>query len=378
MWHPNASFPSELASSSVSEKAKYFSNGFTLDHENRDRIFEKAKHGVLHPDQFGLLTLIGPTGVGKTELAEDIIRFCEQEVYHCREKYPVPAVYIQIPDPSKTTFDWKSLYLDALNKTGSPNFNLSRSKTKLLSQDKGRKYSGKYKSASDVKTDMIQRFQDANVMLMIMDELQNFFKFSEKEIMKCLTMLKCVEERIGCQVMLVGTYEAIESTSWTGEVSRRQTQLHFPRYTLNNGSKGNPFVSAFSGLLSHIPYQLTENLLSEKSIELAYIYSCGCIGTLKEMIQRALTKISESENQRFKISPEFLFSSRLENNQLYAIASEINFGEKFYEDKSLKDVRKMLGLIDHSKAEKSEDGKKTKPGERKPSRDLVGESGYKK
>src|SRR5690606_8741087 len=185
--------------------------------------------GVLHPDQFGLLTLIGPTGVGKTELAKDIVRFCEQEVYRCRENYPVPVVYIQIPDPLKTTFDWRSLYLDALNKSGSPNFKLSRSKTKLLAQEKGRKYSGKYKTVSDVKADMIQRFEDAHVMLMIMDELQNFFKFSESEIMKCLTMLKCVEERIGCQVMMAGTYEAIESTNWTGEVSRRQTQLHFPR-----------------------------------------------------------------------------------------------------------------------------------------------------
>lgn len=372
MWHPNASFPRELASASVSEKVNYFTNGFTLDHENRDHIFQKAKHGVLHPNQFGLLTLIGPTGVGKTELAKDIIRFCEKDIYSCREKYPVPVVYIQIPDPLKTTFDWRSLYLDALNKTGNPNFNLSRSKTKLLTQEKGRKYSGKYKSASDIKTDMIQRFQDAHVMLMIMDELQNFFKFSEKEIMKCLTMLKCVEERVGCQVMMAGTYEAIESTNWTGEVSRRQTQLHFPRYTLDMSSENDPFVRAFSGLLSHIPYQLNERLLSEKSIESAYIYSCGCIGTLKEMIQRALTKIKESENHSFKVSPEFLFESRLENNQLFAIAAEISCGEKFYEQKSLTDVRKMLGLIDHNKTKKSDDGKRTKPGERKPSRDLVG------
>lgn len=89
------------------------------------------------------------------------------------------------------------------------------------------------------------------------------------------------------------------------------------------------------------------------------------------MIQRALTKIKESENHSFKISPEFLFESRLQNNQLYAIAAEISCGEKFYEQKSLTDVRKMLGLIDQRKTKKSEAGKRTKPGERKPSRDLL-------
>lgn len=372
MWHPKASFPRELESASVSKKVDYFTHGFTLDHENRERIFQKAKHGVLHPGQFGLLTLIGPTGVGKTELAKDIIRYCEHDIYPSREKYPVPVVYIQIPDPSKTTFDWKSLYLDALNKAGSPNYNLFRSKTKLTCQNRGRKYTGKYKSAGDVKVDMIQRFHDANVMLMIMDELQNFFKYSEKEIMKCLTMLKSVEERIGCQVMLVGTYEAIESTSWTGEVSRRQTQLHFPRYTLDLSSGEDPFVGAFSGLLSHIPYQLNERLLSEKVIEAAYVYSCGCIGTLKEMIQRALTKVSDSENHSFKLSPEFLFESRLENNQLFAIASEINCGEQFYEDKSLKDIRKMLGMVKSVQSEVKRNGKKSRPGVRKPDRDATG------
>lgn len=371
MWHPNASFPQDLKFASVDEKVTYFTNGFTLDHEYRDRIFQKTRHGVIYPDQFSLLTLIGPTGVGKSELAKDVIKFCEDEVYPCREKYPVPVVYLQIPDPSKTTFDWKSLYLDALDKTGSVNYKLLRAKTKLISETKGRRYTGKYKSAGDVKIDMMKRFKDANVMLMIMDELQNFFKYSEKEIVKCLTMLKCIEERIGCQVMLVGTYEAIESTSWTGEVSRRQTQLHFPRYILKKGSKDDPFIQAYSGLLSHVPYQLSQSLLSDKTIELAYIYSCGCIGTLKEMIQRSLTNISAEENLKFKLSPDFLFKSRLENNQLFSIASEINCGEKFYEDKSLKDVKEMLGLIKHKESHNTKKGNQ-KPGVRNPHRDTVG------
>ncbi|MEH6588079.1 MAG: hypothetical protein V7720_16080 [Halioglobus sp.] len=133
------------------------------------------------------------------------------------------------------------------------------------------------------------------------------------------------------------------------------------------------FISAYSGLLSHVPFELDSKLLDEqKNIEDVYLASCGCIGILRDLISDALSGLAE--NQELKAG--HILSNAMHPSELMGVWREIAEGREFFDKRGeFDEVREYLGINSNQKGtNKSANEKKSRrrPGERNPKRDPIG------
>ena len=158
--------------------------------------------------------------------------------------------------------------------------------------------------------------------------------------------------------------------NWSAQLKCRTVDVHFRRY-LFSGSEKKQFALAYSGLLAHVPYRIESRLLAAKTVENFYIYCCGCVGVLKQIIEKSIDELPVNE----ALTYDLLMSCAPSPIVLREMAEEIEYGEEFFDDNCLDDVSQLLGLGSNknkkiatiSKPKKT----KTKPGMRKPERDAV-------
>ena len=102
-----------------------------------------------------------------------------------------------------------------------------------------------------------------------------------------------------------------------------------------------------------------------------YKMCCGCIGILKETIERSL--VLKTNDLALKMSD--LVAQALPRKRLIQIATEIKIGEEYFEDQDGSELERELGLDAPDKhikmaKQKSSQGR---VGERSPKRDKIGD-----
>ena len=319
------------------------------------------------------MNIVGPTGVGKTELAKDIVKTCFQNAKDNGAGRGFPAVYVEVPIFGGASFNWKGLYFRMLEQLNAPSQNIYRAVEFSRFASKGATFSARYRSEDDARRQLERRIHDAGVKVLILDEVQHLFKFSAKNTEKSLDILKNIANTTGCQVVLIGTYESLGGMNWSGQLMRRTVNIHFGRYQWGGKEERKRFAEIFSGLLAHVPFELDVDLLKANVVELMYQHCCGCVGVLKQNIDRALTQLDEDN----VLESEGLLQASIGIKELKRMAQEIREGESFFEDEDDEDLGILLGMQSASAAKASTVDSKAKksskrPGTRKPVRDKVG------
>ena len=92
-------------------------------------------------------------------------------------------------------------------------------------------------------------------------------------------------------IVLVGTYDLLNilkaSAEFSDQIHERVHIIDFVRYHEDNKEDMQCFGKAAKGLLYHMPFELIDEKLVEKNREFLYMYSLGCIGSLKRWFMRA-------------------------------------------------------------------------------------------
>lgn len=376
MWHPNAQFPEYLRAASKEEREAYFDEDFTLHHRMIDVVHQSLVSDFVESVEHQIALVTGPTGVGKSRLSHLFL----SDLYHDYDGVSddhvvteLPAIWVEAPVHSTTSFAWKDFYLrvlDALYEMGNIKV---YGQPRIDGNKEGRKISSRNRTEPDVRKDAERRLQDMKTSYLLIDEIQHIFKYGGKTGEKNLDILKSLANITKCRIIGFGTYESSFSIELSAQLSRRLRNIEFPSYDATEIAPDSDFTAAYMGLLAHIPMQLEKSLGSQ--IEQVFIGSCGCVGILKQWCQRAMVRALNTGSDIVRW--EHFQLTRLRASDLLKIAEEIKEGKAFFDEPGDEEVLAMLGGNTESGNQESSHeprAKKSnhKPGQRKPSRDLVG------
>lgn len=372
MWHPNFKFPEHLKSSENQHRTNYFENKFVLMHERIKSVQFRLESEFFSAKEQHIALVIGPTGVGKSCLAHSILGACYKNI-NDEERYKnLPMVYFEADVHSTGNFSWKDFYSRLLRAIGELDDIRVYGKPELAGDYGARKYSTRNRSEADLKSDLQDRLSEYRVKYILLDEIQHIFKYGGKSAERNLDILKSISNKTGCRFIGLGTYEVSFSVDKSAQLSRRILTIEFPSYVFDAASDLKQFQAAYIGLLAHMPVQLNQDVVS--AVEDVFLGCCGCVGILKEWLNRALVMALGKDTP---VSMAILRQTRLKGSQLKSIAQEISEGKVFFEEPDDRDIAILLGLEGGTIAAKGVQNlpgaksSNSRPGERKPVRDAV-------
>lgn len=378
-------FPRQLLSQSKKARLAYF----------RDKIVAhpllKEAHNALidaisHPEDASLILVFGPTGVGKTtlrfriekQLIEDVLPELEEN------RGIIPVASMELPAPDLGKFNWRDYYKRALIALDEPlikhkiDYNMPR----LRRDSKGRLLVSRGANTSDLRWALEKCMRYRRLACFIIDEGQHFSKISSgRRLLDQMDIIKSLASITNTVHVLVGTYELLGLANLSAQLSRRSVEIHFPRYHLECSEDIMAFKSILLTFQRHLPLIKEPELV--KHYEYIYAHSVGCVGIIKNWLNRTLTAALESDEKT--ISCKLLEKHAESTRKLLHMAREIKEGEnRVDKDEGRSELRVLLGMnvvTSQTNSNSEKQGRKSisqrqssRVGKRKPTRDLVGKA----
>lgn len=351
-----------------------------IKHEALSRAYRKARSALSCSGGPRVVMIAGPTGVGKTTLAQALRR-------HAMERYAqeiaadpscVPVIYGNAVPPNGASFSWKDFYIRLLERHGDVLTNrkllvprqseifpelpapspLERSVTDALRRA--------VENCMRLRKTRVLIIDEAHHLLMVNDPRRLEFQF---EALKSLTI------ETDAVIVLLGTYRLLDIRDQSGQLVRRSEIIHFPRYDLLVQQDIEAFSSVLKTFQSQLPLKRTPDLCADA--EYFYLKSGGCIGILKDWLTRCLEQALLEG--RKTIDKAFAERYSLSNKSLKTIIEEAMNGEEKLTDVGIEKVEKLLkeGACAEGETEKPSPARNLgkrgrRVGERLPVRDPVG------
>lgn len=370
-------FPTQLLGASTETRVKYF-NDCRIEHANQQECFKQAMSAINSACGPRIIQIVGPTGAGKSDLAQKIYQALLEQYRDLIEQDPgaVPVAILDAIAPNGSSFNWKDFYVRLLEKHGDVLINrkmliprqhdlfeghaaplpLERSTTEALRRTSE-------KTLKNRKTKVLV-IDEGHHILMVSDPKRLEFQF---EALKSLT----IESNV--VIVLVGTYKLLAIRDQSGQLVRRSEIVHFPRYNLRNEEDSKNFQKALIELQRQLPLPVMPNFQAQSRDY--FLKSGGSIGILKDWLSRCLEHAILRGMRTFDYT--FAGEFALSNKSLITILDEAIEGEIALEDASIDDVKKLLYRVatkaNSLPAKVPAKKKSTKVGERKPVRDKTGD-----
>ncbi len=373
-------FPLRLLNASPEERVAYFREK-KLAHKHLAEAKQKIMEALSPGDPCSLILVYGPTGVGKTTLATNIGETLkEEDKQNPGPPGHIPVASIEVVASTNTGVDWRDYLYRSMEALDEPLINRKidpEAPFKLLSP------SGYLKSKRSSSADLRRALESALIQrkpkAFIVDEAQHLKKLpSGKRLIDQMDTLKSLANLTGIKHILFGTFELLDLADLSAQLNRRTSEIHLPRYRMNNREELEEFLFFLSGLEEHLPMPERTNL-SESPLSVDFIYerSAGCPGILKDWMTRALALAIRENATTIDIS--HMTRTSIPDSQLARIAREIMEGENRLKTDRSSEIRSLLGMAPPSASTdpSTENPVKTKkrgfkPGTRKPSRDKIG------
>ncbi|MBW4461755.1 MAG: ATP-binding protein [Nodosilinea sp. WJT8-NPBG4] len=349
-------FPQDLLKADKVERSQYFQS-VIVNHGKLSEVIQKVYKLIINPSsQSSIITVIGPTGVGKSTLIPRIEKLLIERSLEDKNFHPgrIPVVSLEAASPSSGNFDWKDYYYRALVAMEEP---LIDYKIDYSTQEVYRDTNGKIKVRSTASTNRLRHAQENALQhrqpyAVILDEAQHIQKMSSgRRLQDNMDCLKSIANITKIPHVLIGTYELLMMRNLSAQLSRRNQEVHFPRYKANSESDKEKFRTVLQSLAFYYMPMAEENSL-DSEWEYCYERSLGCVGILKDWLTRALNTALDEGSE--KITKHHLENTALTVAQCQKIITEIIEGEQLLEE-SPSEVNRLRALLELNKetAEKS-------------------------
>jgi hypothetical protein len=297
----------------------------------------------------------------------------------------IPVASVEARSPDSGNFDWKDYYRSILKALEDPfaDYKITTGSRRVYGSGQAQIISKVKPTLADLRNDVEHNIKLRKLIIFLVDEAQRFAKLPsarrrEDQMDAIQSMASFSATRYG----LLGTYELLQLRNLSGQLSRRSIDIHFPRYQVENSEDIKDFKRVLKSFSTAIPLLETPDL--EKDWEFFYERSIGCVGIVKDWLTQALRKaLSESSNT---LKKSYLDSYAVSAAKCRRMLSEANQGEKTLktDEQDLKALRQELGIKNNQSSKNSSKpqannnqvksaSKKRRPGERNPSRDIVGD-----
>ena len=364
-------FPKKLLEAADKDKVDFFINK-KVKHIHLANAYQKLKKTLMQGDPTQIIFIYGATGVGKTTLCNRL----EKDLYNEPDLNLgcIPAARIEAAAPSSGSFDWKEYYRSGLESLGEPLIDRKLDPNTVFEKRKIMKSAviSKRSSISDLRNAFELALYHRGLSAFIVDEAQHLKKvLSGRNLIDQMDTIKSIANRTGVKQVLVGTYELIGLTDLSGQLNRRTTEIHLPRYRYEIDGELDEFIKVLVNLELSMPVK-KRPCLSEY-IEGIYEGTAGCVGILKDWLTRSLILALNEKDKT--VTKAHLDETKIPDRQMSRIAREIREGEmQIYVDKK-DEIRSMLGMetnkIIGKKGTLKSGKNRNRPGERIAKRDVV-------
>jgi hypothetical protein len=175
---------------------------------------------------------------------------------------------------------------------------------------------------------------------------------------------------------LLGTYDLLAFRNLNGQLSRRSIDVHLARYRAEDSEDRQTFINVVQSFEKQLPFDEPSDLVS--NWEFLYERSLGCIGILKEWLVRAVTvayRKGDRKLTRAAVEAQALCIAQCEQLHAETTDGELKLQERH---EAVTRFRGKLGLDTSGKAQATSalpisSGKRRRPGQRLPTRDVIGQ-----
>lgn len=318
--------PNPTATTAAAPSLQQASGDFAsvlIKHEHQVAALEKLKFLMCHGQGYELLCLIGPTGVGKSTLKvrlyQDILSM-ERQAMEEDPSY-VPIICTEAVASGFRQFDWKTLYVDALEAVGDPFARAKLRETPIAREDQ-RKAAGESITAADKRMRLVEELRLRRTKYWLIDEADLILKGARRGgLSDQYDVLKSIAQSAGVKLVLVGTYELLGHLQVSAQLARRTEMVHFGRYALEDKSS---FASCVHALLQRSGAEVVPDVIA--NFDFFYSGAAGCIGILKDWTARAASQAQMDGRRDLQIDD--FRKTRLTGLAIQRIIEDIRAGEE--------------------------------------------------
>jgi GTPase SAR1 family protein len=341
-------------------------------------IFEDVVDDVLRVVQYGrkdsIISVLGPTGVGKTTLIRHLLSYLVERQKSGWRKDMMPPLAVEAPE-GKKEFPWAVFLSNILIALGEVQTSNKIDVNEIIkSRQAGEKTpSRRSPSIANLEGMLKTRIRSLRPVCIFIDEAQNIVAgFSDSEIKSNMNRLKYWANQLETKIITFGTHEAKPLLAINEQLGRRVKPIYFPRYQWD--SNETEYFSQFYKALI-IELDIAIDIKVRDDFTYIYNHSLGCPGILSGWLHDAIGHCI-SKNLK-SISRRTLEKTRMPYDSLLQAEKSIKEFEEYYRS-SLAEFDPALVVLDEGSAQdltlhKNPKTTGHKPGKKNPLRYPVGE-----
>jgi hypothetical protein len=336
-------FPIDLLSTSKDERVRWFKEVVFIKHKKIVDALEDLRIAISEPPEGAIINLFGPAGTGKTT----VLRKAEQAII--RAALPtldpgcIPFLLLEAPGPDRGTFDWTDYYtrgLKAMNEV------LIKHKIRIDEDtNKVKRISLSAKDGRELRRLYEDTLDHRGVKYVGIDEAHNLATIAKGRRLfdqtECIKSLGSFGKALH---ILAGSYRLLDLRSLSGQVSRRSVSIHLSNYEADDVKDIKEFKKVIYTFQCRMPYPDPPDLM--RYWEYLYLYSCGCVGILKDWLTKAYRLSLDKPGGALKL--QHLEKTALSKKDLDRLSLEIWEGKNRLaaeeEPKTLENVKARLGM----------------------------------
>lgn len=363
-------FPKHLLEQSIEERVRYFKN-FTVNHPKFKKAFDELLDLTYSPDSSSIILVYGPTGVGKSTLFQKVYERLFRDAMPSLKSDPgkIPVVGMEAIAPDNSNFDWKDFYIRALEAIDEPLIDFKVDFQKMYETKSSIKY-------TDVNRKLRKALENAlknrNSTAFMIDEGQHLTKMtSGRKLRNQMDLVKSLASLSKVPYIMFGTYELLSFCNLSGQLTRRESEVHFERYYAENEGDMKVFKNVLYTFQKHLPLKTEPDLISH--YDFFYERSIGCVGILKTWLEKTYSRSLDKGATTMTIKDFEKYAHTA--TQCLKMAAEAREGEKDLGAKDERDDLRMelgMGRISENNKDKKQKNTSRRVGERKAKRDKVG------
>ncbi|WP_454826663.1 ATP-binding protein [Paraburkholderia xenovorans] len=304
----------QAVNGSPSQKGEYIKS-LRFMHRNLQTVLGEVERHMIPGAGLSMTIVVGPAGVGKTTFAtletEALLKLYDVEI---RENPGViPVVLNSIDAADGKEINWQLLYqhlLDDLH-TLAPDI--------PIQPGTGRKHNDIVKG---YRAAFEQALRNRRVRHLLLDEAVHLTD-SKSDPLQYGNLLKSIANRGETNLLLLGAYGSEKLVRASGQLARRISVVHFPRYQPNQDDF-DAFTQFIKDLAKHLPLPFKVDL--EKYVEKLFYAHFGIPGYAVKTLVRAVIACAYEGCQSWK--DDYIWNSLPSEAEYATIVSETLEGEQ--------------------------------------------------
>ena len=274
-----------------------------------------------------IIAIIGPTGIGKTTLATNILTKLVDRFTAQRQPHEVPIIYVSAPANGDKSMSWKTLYRRIQTAAGEKHIDLQRQTQ--VSEGEMHAVRGERASLAHMRETLEAVIRKRNVRVIVIDEALHLLRFDQNAAI--MDTLKSLADIHHTKLVLIGTYQISPLMIEYGQLARRSAILHYRRYAIPQKSNAQKltdsqinFKEAIVKLQTQWPCAEVPHL--EAIWEALMNASLGSVGLLKSQLLQLASLQMKRKGEKFE--PKDLQRAMKPPKQLRIIDAETLAGEQ--------------------------------------------------